>query len=91
MKCRSKPELARILGKNFDLSSFDYRSGRVLQSAIRKSKRLKGSSYDYARGKLHTQVHRHKYTFHTQIQRVTSHCKASTVTGNNTSFTITIM
>ena len=51
MKCRSKPELARILGKNFDLSSFDYRSGRVLQSAIRKSKRLKGSSYDYARGK----------------------------------------
>ena len=52
MKCRSKPELARILGKNFDLSSFDYRSGRVLQSAIRKSKRLKGSSYDYARGKL---------------------------------------
>ena len=50
MKCRSKPEIARILGKNFDLSSFDFRSGRVLQSAIRKSKRLKGSSYDYARG-----------------------------------------
>ena len=50
MKCRSKPELARILGKNFDLSCFDYRTGRILQSAIRKSKRLKGSSYDYARG-----------------------------------------
>ena len=49
-KVRSKPELARILGESFDLASFDFRSGKMLQSSIRKSKRLRGSSYDYARG-----------------------------------------
>ena len=51
-KIRSKPELARDLGDGFDLSCFDFRSGKILQSAIRKSKRMKGTTYDYARGKL---------------------------------------
>lgn len=52
-KVRSKPQLARILGENFDLSCFDFRTGKILQSAIRKSKRLKGGPYDYARGIRH--------------------------------------
>lgn len=42
-KIRSKPELSRALGDNFDLSCFDFRSGKILQSAIRKSKRMRGS------------------------------------------------
>ena len=50
VKIRSKPHLSRYLGENFDLSAFDYRTGRIISSAVRKSKRHKGSSYDYARG-----------------------------------------
>ena len=48
-KIRSKPQLARTLGKNVDLSSFDFQSGKILQSALRKSKR-RAHGYDYARG-----------------------------------------
>ena len=47
---RSKPQLVRALGDNFDLSCFDFRTGKILQSAIRKSKRHRAGSYDYARG-----------------------------------------
>lgn len=49
-KIRSKPELVRALGSNYDAGCFDFRSGKILQSAIRKSKRMKGTTYDYARG-----------------------------------------
>ena len=49
-KIRSKPELVREVGPEYDLSCFDFRSGKINQSAIRKSKRLKGTTYDYARG-----------------------------------------
>lgn len=49
-KIRSKPELVRAVGPNYDLSMFDFRTGKMLQSSIRKSKRLKGTTYDYARG-----------------------------------------
>ncbi|KAK2188070.1 hypothetical protein NP493_145g04000 [Ridgeia piscesae] len=35
-KVRSKPMLARILGRGFDLSSFDFRTGKMMQSAMRK-------------------------------------------------------
>ncbi|XP_059163369.1 methyl-CpG-binding domain protein 2-like [Physella acuta] len=52
-KIRSKPQLARILGEAFDLSAFDFRTGRTVYSACRKSKRQKGSSYDFARGVRH--------------------------------------
>ncbi|KAI8774453.1 methyl-CpG-binding domain protein 2 [Biomphalaria glabrata] len=52
-KIRSKPQLARILGETFDLSAFDFRTGRTVYSACRKSKRQKGSSYDFARGVRH--------------------------------------
>ncbi|XP_076465090.1 methyl-CpG-binding domain protein 2-like [Babylonia areolata] len=49
-KIRSKPQLARLLGDTFDLSAFDFRTGRVIYSAVRKSKRQKGSAFDFARG-----------------------------------------
>lgn len=51
-KIRSKPQLARIIGDALDLSAFDFRTGRIIYSAVRKSKRMKGSSYDFARGLL---------------------------------------
>lgn len=49
-KVRSKPQLARELGDGFDLSAFDFRTGRMIHSALRKSKRQKGSPYDFSRG-----------------------------------------
>ena len=49
-KIRSKPQLARFLGDKLDIGTFDFRSGKVLQSALRKSKRQKGTTFDYARG-----------------------------------------
>ncbi|PVD20269.1 hypothetical protein C0Q70_20766 [Pomacea canaliculata] len=49
-KIRSKPQLARLLGDAFDLSAFDFRTGRIIYSAVRKSKRQKGSPFDFARG-----------------------------------------
>lgn len=52
-KIRSKPQLARLLGDSFDLSAFDFRSGRTVYSACRKSKRQKVASYDFARGVRH--------------------------------------
>jgi len=52
-KIRSKPELVREVGNQVDLSCFDFRLGKVNLSAIRKSKRLKGTTYDYARGIRH--------------------------------------
>ena len=50
MKIRSKPQLARYLGESFDLSAFDFRTGKLLSSALRKSKRHKGTAFDFARG-----------------------------------------
>jgi len=52
-KIRTKPQLARILGEAIDLSAFDFRTGRTVYSACRKSKRQKGSAYDFARGVRH--------------------------------------
>ncbi|KAL5003944.1 hypothetical protein ScPMuIL_017400 [Solemya velum] len=49
-KVRSKPHLARCLGENFDMAAFDFRSGKIIHSALRKSKRAQGSAYDFARG-----------------------------------------
>ena len=49
-KVRSKAELARELGDNFDLTMFDFRTGKHVQSSMRKSRRMKGSSFDYSRG-----------------------------------------
>lgn len=38
-KIRSKPHLSRFLGESFDLSAFDFRSGRIISSALRKRMR----------------------------------------------------
>ncbi|XP_069138386.1 methyl-CpG-binding domain protein 3-like isoform X2 [Argopecten irradians] len=35
-KIRSKPMLARYLGESLDLSAFDFRTGRIIHSALRK-------------------------------------------------------
>lgn len=53
IKVRSKPQLCKILGEGFDLTAFDFRTGKVIQSQVRKSKRMKGSNFDYARGIRH--------------------------------------
>ncbi|XP_059149854.1 uncharacterized protein LOC131936794 [Physella acuta] len=52
-KIRSKQELARILGETFDLSAFDFCTRRAANSASRKRKCQKESSYDFARGVHH--------------------------------------
>ena len=45
-KFRTKPQLARYLGDAIDLSSFDYRTGKINASLLqRKGKRLKGHDY----------------------------------------------
>ncbi|XP_021360511.1 methyl-CpG-binding domain protein 2-like isoform X1 [Mizuhopecten yessoensis] len=52
-KIRSKPMLARHLGESLDLSAFDFRTGRIIHSALRKSKRPRGTPYDSTRGIRH--------------------------------------
>ncbi|XP_061163663.1 methyl-CpG-binding domain protein 2-like isoform X2 [Saccostrea echinata] len=42
-KIRSKPQLARQLGEQFDLSAFDFRSGRINHSQLRKRMRHDGT------------------------------------------------
>lgn len=41
-KFRTKPQLARFLGDSFDLSAFDYRTGKVNPLVFRKNKKTKG-------------------------------------------------
>jgi len=58
-KFRSKPELLRELGSGYDLSGFDYASGKVRDSGTvpRKTyKRLKVSEYDFTSGLHHDLV-----------------------------------
>ncbi|XP_077862355.1 methyl-CpG-binding domain protein 2-like [Saccoglossus kowalevskii] len=52
-KFRSKPQLARFLGDSFDLSTFDFRTGKISAASIRKSKRLRNVHYDYSKGTRH--------------------------------------
>ncbi|XP_072038044.1 methyl-CpG-binding domain protein 2-like [Amphiura filiformis] len=52
-KFRSKPQLARFIGDAVDLTSFDFRTGKLLSSGVRKSKRLKNIHYDYNKGTRH--------------------------------------
>lgn len=37
-KFRSKPQLARYLGNTVDLSSFDFRTGKMMPSKLQKNK-----------------------------------------------------
>ncbi|CAL4148848.1 unnamed protein product, partial [Meganyctiphanes norvegica] len=49
-KFRSKPQLARYLGDSVDLSTFDYRTGKINPMLERKCKKTKGTLFDYSRG-----------------------------------------
>lgn len=49
-KFRSKPQLARYLGDEVDLSTFDFRTGKINSLLLRKSKRQRGTQFDYSRG-----------------------------------------
>ncbi|RWS15346.1 Methyl-CpG-binding domain protein 2-like protein [Dinothrombium tinctorium] len=46
---KTKPQLARYLGDSVDLTTFDYRTGKINSNLLRKGKRQKGM-YDYSRG-----------------------------------------
>ncbi|XP_013777611.1 methyl-CpG-binding domain protein 2-like [Limulus polyphemus] len=49
-KFHSKPQLARYLGDVVDLSTFDFRTGKINSMLLRKSKRQRGMQFDYSRG-----------------------------------------
>jgi len=46
-KFRSKPQLSRFLGESIDLSTFDFRSGKVNPSLLRKNKKQR-MQFDYS-------------------------------------------
>ncbi|XP_043938098.1 methyl-CpG-binding domain protein 2-like [Protopterus annectens] len=51
-KFRSKPQLARYLGNTIDLSSFDFRTGKMMPSKLQKNKqRLRNDAYSHTKGK----------------------------------------
>lgn len=51
-KFRSKPQLARFLGNSVDLSSFDFRTGKMMPSKLQKNKqRLRNDSLNPNKGK----------------------------------------
>ncbi|XP_061201998.1 methyl-CpG-binding domain protein 2-like, partial [Neopsephotus bourkii] len=51
-KFRSKPQLARYLGNTVDLSSFDFRTGKMMPSKLQKNKqRLRNDSLNQNKGK----------------------------------------
>ncbi|XP_077202913.1 methyl-CpG-binding domain protein 2 [Paroedura picta] len=51
-KFRSKPQLARYLGNTVDLSSFDFRTGKMMPSKLQKNKqRLRNDSLSQNKGK----------------------------------------
>ncbi|KAM4051486.1 methyl-CpG-binding domain protein 2-like [Anomaloglossus baeobatrachus] len=51
-KFRSKPQLARYLGNTVDLSSFDFRTGKMMPSKLQKNKqRLRNEALNQAKSK----------------------------------------
>ncbi|XP_065587279.1 methyl-CpG-binding domain protein 2-like, partial [Cyrtonyx montezumae] len=51
-KFRSKPQLARFLGNAVDLSSFDFRTGKMMPGKAQKNKqRFRGDALGAAKGK----------------------------------------
>ncbi|CAG2120895.1 unnamed protein product, partial [Medioppia subpectinata] len=49
-KFRTKPQMSRYLGDSVDLTTFDYRTGKINSSLMRKNKRSKGAmAYDYTK------------------------------------------
>ncbi|XP_041086503.1 methyl-CpG-binding domain protein 3 isoform X1 [Polyodon spathula] len=77
-KFRSKPQLARYLGNSMDLSSFDFRTGKMLMSKLNKNRqRLRYDANNQAKGKpdLNTSlpVRQTASIFKQPVTKVTNH------------------
>ncbi|XP_043909900.1 methyl-CpG-binding domain protein 3 isoform X2 [Protopterus annectens] len=77
-KFRSKPQLARYLGNSMDLSTFDFRTGKMLMSKMNKNRqRMRYDSSNQAKGKpdLNTSlpVRQTASIFKQPVTKVTNH------------------
>ncbi|XP_035379279.1 methyl-CpG-binding domain protein 3b isoform X3 [Electrophorus electricus] len=77
-KFRSKPQLARYLGNSMDLSSFDFRTGKMLMSKLNKNRqRLRYDNNNQTKGKpdLNTSlpVRQTASIFKQPVTKVTNH------------------
>ncbi|XP_066551392.1 methyl-CpG-binding domain protein 3b isoform X5 [Amia ocellicauda] len=77
-KFRSKPQLARYLGNSMDLSSFDFRTGKMLMSKLNKNRqRLRYENNSQTKGKpdLNTSlpVRQTASIFKQPVTKVTNH------------------
>ncbi|KAJ8371832.1 hypothetical protein AAFF_G00299720 [Aldrovandia affinis] len=77
-KFRSKPQLARYLGNSMDLSSFDFRAGKMLMSKLNKNRqRLRYDNNNQIKGKpdLNTSlpVRQTASIFKQPVTKVTNH------------------
>uniref|UniRef100_A0AAR2IQC6 MBD domain-containing protein n=1 Tax=Pygocentrus nattereri TaxID=42514 RepID=A0AAR2IQC6_PYGNA len=77
-KFRSKPQLARYLGNSMDLSSFDFRTGKIIMSKLNKNRhRLRYDHSGQTRGKpdLNTSlpVRQTASIFKQPVTKVTNH------------------
>ncbi|XP_047018545.1 methyl-CpG-binding domain protein 3a isoform X3 [Ictalurus punctatus] len=77
-KFRSKPQLARYLGNSMDLSSFDFRTGKMIMSKLNKSRqrlRYEHSSQNKGKPDLNTSlpVRQTASIFKQPVTKVTNH------------------
>ncbi|XP_016374390.1 methyl-CpG-binding domain protein 3-like isoform X1 [Sinocyclocheilus rhinocerous] len=76
-KFRSKPQLARYLGNSMDLSSFDFRTGKILMSKLNKNRQRLRYHHGQSKGKpdLNTSlpVRQTASIFKQPVTKVTNH------------------
>ncbi|KAI2668007.1 Methyl-CpG-binding domain protein 3 [Labeo rohita] len=76
-KFRSKPQLARYLGNSMDLSSFDFRTGKMLMSKLNKNRQRIRYDHSQSKGKpdLNTSlpVRQTASIFKQPVTKVTNH------------------
>uniref|UniRef100_A0A672JWR9 Methyl-CpG-binding domain protein 3-like n=1 Tax=Sinocyclocheilus grahami TaxID=75366 RepID=A0A672JWR9_SINGR len=76
-KFRSKPQLARYLGNSMDLSSFDFRTGKILMSKLIKNRQRLRYDHGQSKGKpdLNTSlpVRQTASIFKQPVTKVTNH------------------
>uniref|UniRef100_A0A671LW20 Methyl-CpG-binding domain protein 3-like n=2 Tax=Sinocyclocheilus anshuiensis TaxID=1608454 RepID=A0A671LW20_9TELE len=76
-KFRSKPQLARYLGNSMDLSSFDFRTGKILMSKLNKNRQRLRYDHGQSKGKpdLNTSlpVRQTASIFKQPVTKVTNH------------------
>uniref|UniRef100_A0A673GLU3 Methyl-CpG-binding domain protein 3-like n=1 Tax=Sinocyclocheilus rhinocerous TaxID=307959 RepID=A0A673GLU3_9TELE len=76
-KFRSKPQLARYLGNSMDLSSFDFRTGKLLMSKLHKNRQRIHHDHSQSKGKpdLNTSlpVRQTASIFKQPVTKVTNH------------------